>query len=439
MAGTENYPAKFLRDVARTSFETLPQREQSFIRDQSHRYRFSQQELRQIVNIAVDLAAWNESSIMDAWPSDALPRLDVNAVKRRILKHLRTVWIDKKSSPPDYAKFGAHTKPISAKPTLANLSRGKLGLGRCPVASMRTRCCNLMTLDVVENCGFGCSYCSIQSFYRGDAINFDTGLSKKLAALRLDPNRIYHIGTGQSSDSLLWGNTNHVLDTLISFAEKNPNVILELKTKSKNISFFLKNPIPPNILCTWSLNTPTIISHEEHQTASLADRLSAARRLADRGILVGFHFHPIVRYAGWRSEYGKMFEQVQQQFRPSEVAMASLGTLTFTKAVIRAIRSRNVKTKILQTTLVDSDGKLSYPESTKLDLFRFAYTALEHWHEEVFFYLCMENPRLWKPVFGYSYRSNDDFECAMKTSYVNKIRSRHPRFYQRSPPSVSSP
>ena len=68
-------------------------------------------------------------------------------------------------------------------------------------------------------------------------------------------------------------------------------------------------------------------------------------------------------------------------------------------------------------------SKLSYPEAIKLELFRFSYQSLEPWHTHVFFYLCMENPSLWKPVFGFDYPSNDAFEAAMKASYMDKIRS----------------
>ena len=58
------------------------------------------------------------------------------------------------------------------------------------------------------------------------------------------------------------------------------------------------------------------------------------------------------------------------------------------------------------------------------ELFRHAYGELPGWHEEVFFYLCMEDARLWMPVFGFDYQSNEQFEMAMEASYLNKIRQR---------------
>jgi len=108
------------------------------------------------------------------------------------------------------------------------------------VASEKTRCCNLLTLDAVESCGFDCSYCSIQSFYNEGKVVFDTNFKERLKSLKLDRGKYYHIGTGQSSDSLMWGNRGGVLDGLFEFARENSNVILELKTKSDNIEYLLK-------------------------------------------------------------------------------------------------------------------------------------------------------------------------------------------------------
>jgi spore photoproduct lyase len=36
----------------------------------------------------------------------------------------------------------------------------------------------------------------------------------------------------------------------------------------------------------------------------------------------------------------------------------------------------------------------------------------------------MEDRRLWKPVFGYEYASNTEFETAMKAAYLGKINKK---------------
>ncbi len=392
----------------------------AFLDEQAGALRLSMQDCRQSCEMAMDLQMWGKS-IEDVWPDTQNTAATGKALKQQVMKQLRLSWEGMKSAPNRYPETtSAAQVSLASKPE--TVEKAKLGLGRCPVASPRTLCCNLQTLDAVDNCGYGCSYCSIQSFFDGKQISFDNSFADKLKNLLLDPEQTYHIGTGQSSDSLMWGNSHGVLDAVIDFARSNTNVILELKTKSANVGHLLRAQASRNVICTWSLNTHTLINHEEHGTASLEKRLDAARRVADAGHVVGFHFHPIIHYDSWREDYSAVVEQVVTRFSVDEVALVSMGTLTYIKSVMREIRKKAIPSQILKMPLVDADGKLSYPDETKLSMFRHVYHCFPaSWRQAVFYYLCMENQRFWMPVFGFEYASNDEFESAMKESYMAKI------------------
>jgi len=423
MSKNETYTDKFSRIAAETALSQLPLAQQEFLSQQALSYRFTQQELRQLIEISIDLNQWNEAPLQEIWPAIPDKYQAPKDRKRHLITALKSQWQQLKEAPTRYPSVAVSPPTNDYRIKTNSDDKKQLGLGYCPVASEKTRCCNLLTLDAVDNCGFDCSYCSIQSFYHDNQVNFDSHFAEKLQALEIDPEQHYHIGTGQSSDSLMWGNRHGILDALFDFARRHPNVILELKTKSKNVSYLLQNDLPTNIICTWSLNTPTIIANEEHLTASLEERLNAARQVADKGGVIGFHIHPMVFYEGWKDDYSTLFKQLLKQFKAEELALLSLGTLTYIKSVIKQIRGRDFKSKILQMPLTESDGKLSYPEATKLAMFRHAYQSLQPWHGKVFFYLCMENQRLWQPIFGYEYESNQAFEEAMKTHYLEKIES----------------
>ncbi len=414
-----SYRDKFINAIANTFFSKLPHSEQQFIEEKSHLLKFSHQEIKQIIDIARDLEMWNEPTLEKIFP-DHDQRKVVFSRLRKSYEAIR----DKKNS---YDNFQLKNIPKEQKFTFKVAEKQGFGLGLCPVASEKTRCCNLLTLDAVESCGFDCSYCSIQSFYNQNTITFDSGFKDKLLNLNLDKNRTYHIGTGQASDSLMFGNREGILDALFAFAFSNPNVILEFKTKSDNIKYFLENECPSNILLTWSLNTPTIIENEEHLTASLDKRINAARRVANKGIKIGFHFHPIVEYEGYLEEYKEVYDMLQNTFKSSEVALVSFGTLTFIKPVIKQLRNREFRTKITQIPHVDASGKTSYPDTTKEEMFKHAYESFSAWHsntakdDAVFFYLCMEEHQMWAKTFGYQYSTNNDFEHAMLGAYCKKL------------------
>ncbi len=417
----QNLLDKFNNAIKNTNFLKLTESEQNLIKDIALSYRLSFQEIKIIINIANDIVIWDEGSIVNYIDKISNNIKNHKQERKILLKALQKKYENLQNRPNSYKNFNSkktyHPKGIKTK----TIEKESLGIGSCPVASEKTRCCNLLTLDAVESCGFDCSYCSIQSFYNQNQVIFDKNFKAKLQNIKLDPEKKYHIGTGQSSDSLMWGNKEGILEALFDFASLNNNVILELKTKSNNIKYLLENDIPKNVIVTWSLNTPTIIEYEEHLSARLNERISSAKKIANKGAKVGFHFHPIVQYENYLQDYKSIFNRLQDEFSPNEVAMISFGTLTYIKPVLKQIRERNFKSKIYQMPLSEVEGKYSYPNKIKVEMFKTAYQSFSSWHKKVFFYLCMEPHTLWKECFGYEYNDNDDFEKDMINHYFKKV------------------
>ncbi|MGM0419264.1 MAG: radical SAM protein, partial [Thermodesulfobacteriota bacterium] len=405
-------------------YKNLPEEHQYWILNLAEDYRFSMQQLRLIVEYSHDMVCWEEGLLKRFYRPEDIKNEKGKQAAAKIFSQLKQGYDDLKNNLKTYPQnksFYAQEKKFPDNRIVKTELKGSI-MGKCPVASEKTRCCNLNTLDAVQQCGFDCSYCSIQSFYHGNQVKFVKDLSRHLENLEIEDKEPVHIGTGQSSDSLMWGNKFGLLDNLTNFAKKHPNVILEMKSKSSRIDYFLKNQPPFNMVFTWSLNPPEVIAAEEKGTAPLDKRLESARKLADMKIPVGFHFHPMIWYKGWDKQYLSIVSKIEEQFSPEEVVMISIGTLTFIKPVIKRLRKRMAKTSILKMPMEESAGKLSYPFEIKKELFSTLYNGFsKKWRDSVFFYMCMEDINLWEPVFGRSYESNEAFEEDMLESYKKKI------------------
>ncbi len=417
MISEKEYRQKLARFIPQTIFDDIDPQEQSFIKSLAFEKKFTFQEFRQVVEASRDLQMWGEGSVREWWQSEQRDHTDKKTLLELLRRHLRTLA----SQPKHYPEQGLERPKKREKSRVVVEQSDKDVFGMCPVASEKTVCCNLRTIDAVENCVFGCSYCTIQTFYR-DTIVFDADLPEKLSRIELDPNRTYHIGTGQSSDSLAWGNRNGNLEALCAFAAEHPNVLLEFKTKSDNVRWLLDNPVPANVVCSWSMNTETIIENEEHFTATLERRIAAARAVADKGIKVAFHFHPMVWYDRWEPDYTALAHRLQTLFTPSDVLFLSFGSVTFIRPVLKKIRRKGFPTKITQMELVpDPHGKLTYPDAVKVTMFRTMYSAFSGWQDEVFMYLCMEKAEIWQQTFGRVFPSNDEFEREFAAHCMQKI------------------
>ena len=387
-----------------------------------NRYHFTESQKLEIAKDEADLRQWKEPHFFSLADYQKIDRRQDGRKGDAYLSALRKHMDNLRKSETDYSSFIPDFRPRSKYRTVFSDEKIVLGKCPCPVDGEKTRCCKLTTLDAVMQCPFSCSYCSVQSFYTENEIHAVSDLKEKLLHLEISPDT-WHIGTGQASDSLVLGDDYGTLSALSAFAEAHPDLVIELKSKSGRNVFDRK--YPANMIFTWSLNAPTIIEKEEHMTASLKGRLENAERARDKGALVGFHVHPMVYFKGWEDEYRYVVSEIEKRFSPDDIILISIGTLTFTKSVLKHLRERGDESRVLEMDLVPAAGKFSYPLETKRKMFRHVYSSFsEDYHKDVFFYLCMEDPSLWQPVLEREYSCDKDFELDMKESYMEKIKSR---------------
>ncbi|MBQ0071498.1 MAG: DNA photolyase, partial [Spirochaetales bacterium] len=253
----------------------------------------------EIVKEEADLVQWKEPSFVSSVDLDAYRDRKDGRGGDEYIKALREHMEKLRTSETDYTNF--YPKKNPRPKTKACIEDQKIVLSRCPcpVDGEKTRCCKLRTLDAIMQCGFGCAYCSVQAFYNENEIKIVSNLSEKLKELEVTED-VWHIGTGQASDSILLGDDYGTMTALAEFATAHPDVVIELKSKAGRNVFQKK--WPRNMVFTWSLNAPSIIEKEEHFTASLIERLEDAERARDNGNLVGFHIHPMFYFKGWQEE-----------------------------------------------------------------------------------------------------------------------------------------
>lgn len=135
-------------------------------------------------NIKKDFLMWNERDFEELYPKVFEEKYENKVLAKKVFEYYVDMHKKLQEKPNDYSSF-EKVKYEARKYSFTTVEKEGFGLGSCPVASEGTRCCNLLTLDAVESCGFDCSYCSIQSFYNQNKVAFDKNFSEKLASLEL--------------------------------------------------------------------------------------------------------------------------------------------------------------------------------------------------------------------------------------------------------------
>lgn len=279
-------------------------------------------------------------------------------------------------------------------------------LQACPAGTSGLVCCSYLVVNFGSNCPFDCSYCFLQEYLAQNATmrvftNIDDGLAEIGAVLQAHPQRSFRIGTGELSDSLALDPLTGVSPRLVEFFARYDNAVLELKTKSDCVDELLHVDPRERTVVAWSMNAREIIASEEHGTASLDERLAAARRVQQAGYRLGFHFDPLIEFDGWERAYQRTIEEIFAAVDRRRVAWVSLGSLRMTPGLASTVRARPDARYVIGSELVPSpDGKSRIWRGLRLRMYRTVLRTLEGVAGGVPTYLCMEPPAVWEHVMA---------------------------------------
>lgn len=270
----------------------------------------------------------------------------------------------------------------------------------CPGFSEDVLCCNYYVLDLVENCPLECSYCILQAFLNKPIITFHVNveeiLQQMLVEIKNRPDQPLRIGTGEHSDSLALDHLYQINPTLIEAFAGLENATLELKTKTADVESLLGLEHNGKTVISWSLNPIQIIRENEFKTASLEERLSAAKQVVADGYKVGFHFDPIIYYPDWQQGYLETIRLMFEAVAPENVAWISLGTLRYIPELKQIAEERFPKISIFSNEFIAAeDGKRRYIKPIRKELLEKISYWIKQKAPSVPLYLCMEKLQLW--------------------------------------------
>jgi spore photoproduct lyase len=190
---------------------------------------------------------------------------------------------------------------------------------------------------------------------------------------------------------------------LVPFFSGKKNGVLELKTKSAEVARLLPLTHRGRTILAWSLNPLEIIKTEEKRTASLKDRIEAAKACQGRGYPVGFHFDPMIHYKDWEKGYQETVSDLFSRVDSKGVVWISLGGFRYPPQLKNIAKERFPETRVFLGELFPGrDAKFRYLEEIRIEMYRKMAGWLKEADPDLFIYLCMESPEVWESVFGWA-------------------------------------
>jgi DNA repair photolyase len=278
-------------------------------------------------------------------------------------------------------------------------------LEHCPAGTRGLVCCNYLVLHFAANCPMDCRYCFLQEYLAVGQpltayVNPEAALVEVGAMLAQHADRRFRIGTGELADSLALDPLTGLSREIVPFFAARPNALLELKTKTAAIDDLLDLDPKDRVVISWSLSPQAAVDMAEQGTASVAERLAAARRVVAAGYKVGIHLDPLIEYEGWAEGYRDLLGAVAAAVPPARFAWVSMGALRLSPGLRTRIRARFGSQRLLAGEQVPGvDGKWRDFQPLRVGMYRRIRSWVEDALPGVPLYLCMETPAVWERVF----------------------------------------
>lgn len=268
-------------------------------------------------------------------------------------------------------------------------------------------CCDYRILHFGLQCSLGCSYCILQAYLNNPNLrlfgNIEDLFDELGRELDANPDKLYRVGTGEFTDSLLLDPFTGLTRRLVPYFAGRRNAVLEIKSKTDFVGNLAGLEHGGHTVVAWSLNSAAVRKREESRTAPLSDRLRAARVCSDEGYFAAFHFDPMIPHRNWREGYGETLDRLMSAVDPSRVVWISLGAFRYMPDLKKIIASRHPGTNIQYGEFIRGlDDKMRYYRDIRVELYAFMVERLKRWDPDLCVYLCMEGKDVWEDAFGFS-------------------------------------
>ncbi|MFT5396002.1 MAG: spore photoproduct lyase [Gammaproteobacteria bacterium] len=240
------------------------------------------------------------------------------------------------------------------------------------------------------NCLYDCRYCFLQGMFQSAHyvlfINYEDFIDDIQTSLEQHNDQAVHFFSGYDCDSLALDPVTNFTEEFLPFFEKNPNALLELRTKSTQIRSLLKRDPIQNCIIAFSFTPNKIASALEHKAPNVEKRLNAIIDLQQAGWQIGLRFDPLIYTKEYEKEYAELFARLFSSINLDLIHSVSLGGFRLPKAYFRKVEKLYPDEKLFSSPMEEENNNIGYSAEIRDGMLEFCKDIiLEHIPSEKFF------------------------------------------------------
>lgn len=229
---------------------------------------------------------------------------------------------------------------------------------------------NFFYNTLILNCVYNCEYCYLQGMFSSANIvlfvneeDFFEETSKKLSE-----NGPLYLCISYDTDLLAFEGLLPYASNWLKFASENPELTVELRTKSANFSAISDLQPTPNAILAWTMSPQSVIDQFEAKTPPLASRLEAASKAIEAGWKVRICFDPVLAVDNWKESYTSLVEETFEVLPGHKIHDVSVGVFRMNKDYLKRFKKQRPLSPLLSNIVQDHKGIFSYEASVQNEI-----------------------------------------------------------------------
>lgn len=232
----------------------------------------------------------------------------------------------------------------------------------------------------IMNCIYNCEYCYLQGMYSSANIvifvNIEDIFTEVTNLLKKHP---VYLCISYDTDLLAFENILGYASQWIEFASLNPDLKIELRTKSANFNLIRNISPSKNVILAWTLSPQKIIQRHENRTPCLKDRLNSIKQAMDNGWNIRLCFDPILYSPDWKTLYTELINTVFSTIQCDKILDISIGVFRVSSDYLKIMRKQRFDSVILNYPFALENKAYSYEKTLSEEMISYVKSIISRY------------------------------------------------------------
>ena len=254
-------------------------------------------------------------------------------------------------------------------------------------------------------CPYGCKYCYLagtRGVWYSPTVKIYVNLPEIIGRIDRIANRLAQptaFYLGKLQDGLALDSLTAYSMVLVPFFARHPWARQTILTKSASVDRLLNLDHNEHTILSWSLNPPEVAGAFEENVPSVAERLDAMRRCAERGYPIRAVIMPVIPVEDWRSVYETFLTEL---VRTVPLQRLTFGGICIYKGARRLMEKKLGRDNAISNEIVEDsaegDGRARYSPALRLEMYAHMTACVRRVKPQLDLALCLEDVDIWKEL-----------------------------------------